>query len=62
MSREPAVIISAIVGLLIALASQYIESVQVLDAVRTILEWGVPLLVALIGGWLIRARVTPVKK
>ena len=60
MKKEPAVIVSAIVGLLIAFASQWIESVEVLDAVRTVLEWGVPLVVALLGGWLIRSRVSPV--
>ena len=61
MKKEPAVIVSAIVGLLIAFASQWIENVEALDAVRTLLEWGVPLVVALLGGWLIRSRVSPVK-
>ena len=61
MKKEPALIISTLIGLLIAIISQWIESAEVLDAVRTLLEWGVPLVVALVGGWFIRSRVSPVK-
>lgn len=62
MNKEPAVITSAIVGLLIALISQYLDNVEVVEAVRVLLEWAVPLVLALLGGLFIRARVTPVKK
>lgn len=61
MKKEPALIISAIVGLLIAIVSQWVDSVEVLAALEVVLDWAVPLVVALLGGWLVRARVTPVK-
>lgn len=61
VKQEPALIISALVGLIMALLVKYLPDVQTQEAVRVVLEWLVPLLVSLIGGWLIRSRVTPVK-
>lgn len=62
LQNEPAVLISAIVGLLLAIFGLWIKDAQVLDAIKVVLTWLVPLLGTLIGGWLIRSRVSPVKK